>query len=67
MATTHDEIMAMNELARYLKISKSTLYNLCAEGKVPGHKVGRHRRFHKDVIDNWLGKRAGNDGKLRTT
>ncbi|MEX0774198.1 MAG: helix-turn-helix domain-containing protein [Phycisphaeraceae bacterium] len=33
-----------------------TLYKLCAEGKVPGIKVGRHWRFRKDNIDNWLGE-----------
>lgn len=62
-----DQVMTIDDLAVYLKLSTSTLYKLCAEGKVPGQKVGRHWRFHKDVIDNWLGKRAGNDGKLRTT
>lgn len=62
-----DTVMTIDDLATYLKLSTSTLYKLCAEGKVPGQKVGRHWRFHKDVIDNWLGKRADNDRKMRTT
>lgn len=49
-----DTIMTLDELAVYLKLSKSTLYKLCAEGKVPGQKVGRHWRFHKESIDQWL-------------
>ena len=49
-----DTVMTLDELAVYLKLSKSTLYKLCAEGKVPGQKVGRHWRFHKESIDQWL-------------
>jgi len=48
-------VMTIDDLAKYLKLSTSTLYKLCAEGKVPGHKVGRHWRFHRAVIDQWLG------------
>jgi len=51
---TDDKVMTIDDLATYLKVSKSTLYKLCAEGKVPGQKIGRHWRFHKDVIDGWL-------------
>ena len=52
---TQDTVMDIGDLAKYLKLSTSTLYKLCAEGKVPGTKVGRHWRFRKDIIDNWLG------------
>jgi excisionase family DNA binding protein len=52
---THDSVMTIDDLAKYLKLSTSTLYKLCAEGKVPGMKVGRHWRFHRSVIDRWLG------------
>ena len=52
---THDNVMTIDDLAKYLKLSTSTLYKLCAEGKVPGTKIGRHWRFRKDIIDNWLG------------
>jgi excisionase family DNA binding protein len=63
---TPDPVMTIDDLAVYLKLSTSTLYKLCAEGKVPGHKVGRHWRFHKGVIDHWLGKPQGKAAKLRT-
>jgi len=51
---TADQVMTIDDLAIYLKLSKSTLYKICQEGKVPGQKVGRHWRFHKETIDNWL-------------
>jgi excisionase family DNA binding protein len=54
----HETIMTIDDLAAYLKLSKSTLYKLCAEGKVPGQKVGRHWRFHRAVIEKWLTRRA---------
>jgi excisionase family DNA binding protein len=34
--------------------AKSSLYKLCQAGKVPGTKIGRTWRFHKDVIDTWI-------------
>ena len=54
----HGNIIAIGELAKYRKFSASTLYNLCAEGKIPGRKVGRHWRFRKVVIDRRLGYRT---------
>ena len=48
------EVMSIDELAEYLKISRSTLYKLAQEGGLPGQKVGRRWRFHKGAIDDWL-------------
>jgi len=49
-----DNVMTIVELSKYLKISRSTLYKLAQEGKLPGQKVGRHWRFHREAIDWWL-------------
>ncbi len=54
MAAKRDEIMTMDDLAEYLKISKSTLYKLAVENKLPGTKIGKRWRFHKDAIDRWV-------------
>lgn len=48
------DVMTVEQLAIYLQIAKSTLYKLAQEGKVPGQKVGKHWRFHRETIDNWL-------------
>lgn len=61
MAAKRDEIMTMDELAAYLKISKSTLYKLAVENKLPGTKIGKRWRFHKDAIDAWV--KSGLDPK----
>ena len=49
-----DEVLTIDELALYLKLSKSSLYKLAQVGKVPGQKVGKHWRFHKHAVDAWL-------------
>ena len=51
-------VFKIEELAQYLKISKSTLYKLAQDGKPPGQKVGKHWRFHKNAIDRWLQQRG---------
>lgn len=52
----HDSVLTIDDLASYLKIAKSTLYKLAQEGKLPGQKVGRHWRFHREAVDRWLKK-----------
>lgn len=56
-------VFTIDELAEYLKISKSTLYKLAQMGTVPGQKVGKHWRFHKDAIDQWLGNQSAEPTK----
>jgi excisionase family DNA binding protein len=51
-------VLTIEELSDYLRISKSTLYKLAQEGKIPAQKVGRHWRFRKEAIDRWLEKQA---------
>lgn len=54
MNSKTSEVMTIGELGVYLKLSKSTLYKLAQEGTIPGVKVGKHWRFHSEVIDRWL-------------
>ncbi|MCL0046893.1 helix-turn-helix domain-containing protein [Thermodesulfovibrionales bacterium] len=49
-----EEIMTIEECAKYLKTSVSTIYKLAQEGKIPASKVGNQWRFRKEEIDNWL-------------
>lgn len=55
MQTREDEVLTVDELATYLKNTKSTLYKLVQKGKIPGQKGGKHWRFKRDVIDEQLG------------
>lgn len=47
-------IMTVDELARYLRMHKQTIYRMASEGRLPGYKVGNRWRFKKDRIDAWL-------------
>jgi len=54
MAKVTKDILTIEELSEYLRISKSTLYKLVREGKIPSQKVGRHWRFSKVAIEKWM-------------
>ena len=51
-----DEILTFEELSKYLKFSKSKLYDLVQQKKIPASKIGRNWRFKKSKIDVWLEK-----------
>ena len=53
-APANREILTIAELAAYLKVPKSTVYKLAQEGAIPAHKVGRHWRFQRQAIDQWI-------------
>ena len=65
MDLDQNPILTMDDLAVYLKVSKSTLYKLVQEGKVPGHKVGKHWRFRRVTIDQWLDEKDKSISKPR--
>jgi excisionase family DNA binding protein len=48
------EILTLQELHGYLKIPKPTLYALAQNGRIPAAKVGKHWRFRRTDIDEWL-------------
>jgi len=63
MENRSDTVLTIEELSTYLKIPKSTLYKLVREGKIPSQKVGRHLRFHREVIDEWLKRQDDQEKK----
>lgn len=47
-------LMTVDELAKYLRMKKVTIYKHAQEGKLPGFKVGSTWRFKKATIDRWI-------------
>ncbi|MBN1353641.1 MAG: helix-turn-helix domain-containing protein [Candidatus Omnitrophica bacterium] len=47
-------LMTIDELAKYLRMKKVTLYKHAQEGKLPGFKVGSKWRFKKSTVDKWI-------------
>ena len=50
--------MAPEETARYLRIALGTLRNWTSAHYIPHAKRGRVVRYHRTIIDRWLGKDA---------
>lgn len=48
------ELMTVEEVADYLRVTKKTIYRLLSQGKIPATKVGHQWRFDKTSIDEWL-------------
>ncbi len=47
-------ILTLREAAQYLKVSRTTLYDLVGRGLVPGRRVGSVWRFHVGQLDEFL-------------
>ena len=53
------DLQTPEQVARYLNITKFTLYRLVTQKKIPAFKVGNQWRFKKEMIDAWLMAKAG--------
>jgi excisionase family DNA binding protein len=51
-------LLDADQVARYLKVDKFTVYRLIAQKKIPAFKVGNQWRFKKEMIDAWLSKNS---------
>jgi len=62
-------LMTMDDLSKYLKVSKETIYKMAKKGTVPGSKIGTQWRFRKDQIDLWLDEQSNqqNTGNKQAT
>jgi excisionase family DNA binding protein len=49
-----DEIMTIEEVAKYLKLKPQTIYTWAQNGKIPAAKLGKEWRFKRTVIDKWF-------------
>lgn len=53
-----EKLLTTDQVARYLKIDKFTVYRLVTQKKMPAFKVGNQWRFRKTMIDAWLMKHS---------
>ncbi len=49
-----DELLIPGEVAAYLCMPKTTLYDWAQHGKIPAFKVGKHWRFKRGKLEAWL-------------
>lgn len=53
-----DPILTIPEVARYLKMSKSKIYNLVSKKEIPHIKIGRNVRIRQADLQMWVEKQA---------
>ena len=54
-----DEILTVREVAEYLKLSRTTIWRWCLEGKLKAFKVGRGWRIHQSEMEKIVGQNLG--------
>jgi len=52
------ELMTVDEVARYLRVTEKTIYRLLKQDHIPATKVGHQWRFGKETIDDWLQRQS---------
>ncbi|CUS37666.1 conserved hypothetical protein [Candidatus Nitrospira nitrosa] len=57
-ATRDGEILTVMEVARFLRVPKSTVYKLARGGELPASKIGKHWRFLRRDIHEWMHSRS---------
>jgi excisionase family DNA binding protein len=63
MAEDLPQVLTIEEASKYLRIPLSSLYKLAQDAKIPCQKVGRHWRFRKVTLDQWLDDRSPSSPK----
>ncbi len=48
------DIMTLEEVAAYLKVTPQTIYVWAQEKRIPAAKLGKEWRFKKSIIDKWF-------------
>ena len=57
-AAREGEILTVSEVARFLRVPKSTVYKLARIGDLPASKIGKHWRFLRRDIHEWMHGRS---------
>ncbi len=52
----NEKFLTLDELAKYLRLSKTTIYRLTQKGEIPSVKIASQWRFKKNLVDAWLVK-----------
>lgn len=58
------EIMTIEEVAKYLRVSERTVYDWAQKGVIPGGKIGTTWRFKYSDIQKWVNNRLNKGEKF---
>lgn len=58
-----DDILTIEEVAKYLRVSERTVYDWAQKGEIPSGKIGTVWRFKKTEIEKWVNERLSSNSK----
>jgi nitrogen PTS system EIIA component len=61
-----DDILTIEEVAKYLRVSERTVYDWAQKGEIPAGKIGTVWRFKKDEIEKWVNERLTSSVKTNS-
>lgn len=56
-----DDILTIEEVAKYLRVSDRTVYDWAQKGEIPAGKIGTVWRFKKSEVENWVNARLSSE------
>jgi len=56
-----NRLMTLDEVGKYLRFTRKTIYRLLKQGSIPAVKIGNKWRFDKTAIDRWIQQYANQD------
>lgn len=60
-----DDILTIEEVAKYLRVSDRTVYDWAQKGEIPAGKIGTVWRFKKSEVENWVNERLSSGSSMR--
>ena len=61
-----DDILTIEEVAKYLRVSERTVYDWAQKGEIPSGKIGTVWRFKKSEIEKWVNDRLTSSARPTT-
>lgn len=58
-----EDILTIEEVAKYLRVSERTVYDWAQKGEIPSGKIGTVWRFKKAEIEKWVNDRLSSGAK----
>ncbi len=59
-----EEILTIEEVAKYLRVSERTVYDWAQKGEIPAGKIGTVWRFKKSEVEKWVNERLSSSERL---
>ncbi len=62
-----DDILTIEEVAKYLRVSDRTVYDWAQKGEIPAGKIGTVWRFKKSEVEKWVNERLSSGNKSKAS